>query len=777
MDEKERKKTEASLLKDMEATAASLRKLIVGMPPRELLGYIYAKRLINATADQSVDGEGRTESDDPKDLIDQIQFLLEYVHAVLASDAAPEDLKFDETTCAELFELSRKLRDQAMFFAIASSTGTKTGVFDPDMAHIEIQAKVNWVTVRGNRYDVLEGEFYSYVLAPHDDVLNEVYGVGADEIAEGFQAMANTIRSGHVNAFSVANKQLQSAQTFADTHNKPLADIIEVWGANNPEQREAVGRAYDDMFLGGVANVSRHTKLPSVLLADLAYTRGAETEFFAAGVFSGTPYRTLPARKKPLIQLGHDYYAVDPCSARDAGYRALLFNLLERKPEYMKTFKDRQKVMSESAFADILSDQLPDAQVFQGFYCKAGHNQWPENDTLILIDDVLILVEAKSGANATIASPELDFDRHIQSVEDLVLKAYKQCDRFFRYLNSAEEVPLYELTDGKYKECGSVRRSDYRVMVPIGLTVESFAPLSASCKELAQVKPLLGKHAFISLSIDDLFVLKRFLPTPGSFAHYLEVRQSVAGIRCANLFDEFDHLGAYLTGNRFDFDLTEQLNGGKADMVVWNGMSEIVDKCFALENWETQVFPAPRIPDEVLKLLDALDTSRAKGWLSAESYIRNLKGEGNSNLAAMLIEHRETLTERPFRYLVSDCDGDLLFVWLQQYNHPVDWTQVDSTASAAALAYNAKSVIGIFAKVSANGAYRQAKPISVEIPTSKTSENEHVYEEATRMAQHARAFKPKPSRNTARPVRTKKLRRNDICFCGSGLKYKRCHGR
>ncbi|MCO1445309.1 hypothetical protein [Burkholderia multivorans] len=80
-----------------------------------------------------------------------------------------------------------------------------------------------------------------------------------------------------------------------------------------------------------------------------------------------------------------------------------------------------------------------------------------------------------------------------------MLKAYKQCERFFNYLNSSDEVPLYHLVDGKYEECGRVRRADYRVMVPIGLTVESFSPFSTYCKELPQVEPLLGRHAFISL--------------------------------------------------------------------------------------------------------------------------------------------------------------------------------------------------------------------------------------------------------------------------------------
>ncbi len=772
MDDKEQKEAEASILKDMQATAARMRELIVVMPPHDLLGYIYAQPKIKSMVDQGVAVEGQREADGQEDLIKDNQFLLEYVHAVLASDAAPDDMKFDVSKCAELFQLSRKLREQAGCFVVESSVGTKTGVFGPDTAHIEVRAKFTWVMLRGNRYPVLEGEFYRYVLAPHDDVLKEVYGVGAADIAEGFQAMADAMRFGHDDANTELTKQFEAAQAFAEANNKPL----EEWRANNVKQSEAARRAVDDMFRGGIANVSRHTKLPPMLLADLAYSRGEETEFFAAGDFAGTPYRTLPARKKPLIQLGADYYAVDPCFARDAGYRVLLFNLLQRKPDYKKTFEDRQKTMSEAAFADILSAQLPGAKVFHEVYYKdPASKQWSENDTLILVDDVLILVEAKAGAAATIASPELDFDRHAQSVQDLVLKAYEQCDRFFRYLNSEDEVPLYQRTDGKYKERVRVRRSDYRVMVPIGLTVESFSPLAASCKDLPQVEPLLGQHAFISLSIDDLFVLKRFLPTPGSFAHYMEVRQSVAGIRRAHLFDEFDHLGAYLERNRFDQDLAEQL--GKASMVLWDGMSEIVDKCFEGEGWETQALPAQNIPEEVSKLLDALDATRASGWLSVESHIRNFGDDGKNDLAKNLTDLRRTLKKHPYRYFSLAEDGDPLFVWFQKYNQQVDWTQVNSKASAVAVALKAKNVIGVLAVVHADETYHQAQAFTVQVPTLRTTENAHIYEDAARMTQPAQMLNSNQSKTAIRTMKTKKPGRNDPCPCGSGIKYKKCHGR
>lgn len=777
MDEKKRKETAASLLKDMEKSTAQIRELIVAMPPHDLLGYIYAQYMKKAMADQSADQE-QHEAGGQSDLINENQFLLEYVHAVLASDVAPVDVEFDEALCAELFELCRNLRKQAMFFAMVTSADTKDGVFGPDTAEIEFRAKSNWVMLRGNRYQVLEGEFYRYVLAPHDDVLKEVYGIGAADIAEGFQAMADATRSGHADAIMEMMKQIEAAQAFAAAQDKPLEDVMEAWVAANAEQSKAAGQAVDDMFRGGIANVSRHTNLPPTLLADLAYRRGEETEFFAAGDFAGTPYRTLPARKKPLIQLESDYYAVDPCFTRDAGYRALLYNLLQRKLDYKKTFEDRQKSMSEAAFADILAAQLPGATVLQEVYYKDPVNkEWSENDTLILVDDVLFLVEAKAGAAATIASPALDFGRHAQSVQDLVLKAYMQCERFFNYLNSADEVPLYHLVDGKYVECARVRRSDYRVMVPIGLTVESFSPFSAYCKELPQIEPLLGKYAFVSLAIDDLFVLKRFLPTPGSFAHYMEVRQAVAGIRRAHLFDEFDHLGAYLKKNRFDQDIADQLKGDKANMLILDGMSDIVDKSFESENWENAPFPTQDFPEEVLKLLEALDATRKRGWLSADSNIRDFGEESRNNLAKTLSDLRQTLSQYPARYFLLSGDGKPLFVWVQQHDLQVDWKKVNDKASAAALSVKASSVIGIVAEVGAAGTYHQAQSFAIHIPTERTEENAHIYEDAVRMSQPKRVVNLNQPKNVTPPGKTKKPGRNDPCPCGSGAKYKRCHGR
>jgi hypothetical protein len=774
LNEKKRLEMVASTMKEMEALGRRMRNLIAAQPPLDLLGYIYAQHILRDYR-KPEETERPKPADDPGALTNERQFLLEYVHAVLASIPAQDDTTFDEAACAELFECASKLKSTTMFHAMVSSTGTENGSFGPYTADIEFHAKSTWILLRGNRHQVLESEFYAFVLAPHDAALRETYGIGADEIATGFQDMANTVRTGQSDAIEKIAEQFGAAQAFAEAQGKSFEEGSADWVKDHHAEMASTGLAFDDMLRGGVCNVSRHTALPPTLLADLAFERDEEKEFFKDGPYAGTPFRTLPARRRPLIKLGDDFYAVDPCFARDAGYRALLWNLLRRKPEYKKDFETRQKSMSEAAFFQIFDTQLKGATIHQEVYYKDPvTGQWVENDTLVLIDDALILVEAKAGAAATIASPTLDFSRHTRAVQDLVVKAYKQCKRFFDYLESADEVSIYKRTSDKYVECGRLRRSDYRIMLPIGLTVESFSPFSAMCKELPVIAHLLGKYPFFSLSIDDLFVLKRFLPTMGQLAHYLEVRQVVAGMRGAHLFDELDHLGAYIKKNRFDQDLAEQFSNDKPGMVVWDGMSAVVDRHFEGEDWEMRPVPTQYFPNEVLGLLGALDRARVPGWLSAESDIRNYGEEGRNELAHLLATCRTTLDEHPSRYFCFIGEPSL-FVWLQRAGTGYNPLAVSDKASAAALATKSPSMIALLVGVEAAGSYVTAQRYDVDVPLERTAANSRIYEDAERMLSHQGAIKTAGTGQRSAPVQ--RPGRNDPCWCGSSLKFKKCHGR
>ena len=616
---------------------------------------------------------------------------------------------------------------------MATSAGRRDGEFGDYTSDVEFRAKSNWIMMRGNRYQVLEGEFYRFVLEPHDALLRDIYGVSAEDIAVGFQDIADAVRAGQANALELIMRQFDDAQTFAEASSKTLEEATPVWFEQHATNRTAAATAFDDIFRGGICNVSRHTNLPPTLLEDLAFKRGEEAEFYAEGPYAGTPFRTLPARKKPLIQIESDYYGVDPCFTRDAGYRALLYNLLKRRPEYRKEFETKQKSMSEAAFFEILDVQLKGAKINQEVWYKHPvTRQWVENDTLIRIDDVLFLVEAKAGAAATIASPAVDFPRHVQAVQDLVVKAYNQCKRFFEYLNSADEVPIFVRKDGKYVECDRIRLADYRLLFPIGLTVESFSPFSAMCKELPDIVPLLGKHAFLSLSIDDLFVLKRFLPTTGELSHYLEVRQAIAGMKGALLFDEIDHLGGYIKKNRFDLDIADQKTRDNPTMTIWNGWDDVVNRHFEGEDWETRKIPTQEFPDEVLRLLIAIDQTRAPGWLAVESLIRTYGEDGRKDLANLLFKCRATLDKHNSRYFML-AGKPSLFVWLQKSSTDFDMQAVTNKAAAAALSANSASTVFIFAAADAVGGYGRAFSFPVDVPVAQTPENATIFNEADRM--------------------------------------------
>ena len=89
----------------------------------------------------------------------------------------------------------------------------------------------------------------------------------------------------------------------------------------------------------------------------------------------------------------------------------------------------------------------------------------------------------------------------------------------------------------------------------------------------------------------------------GEIAHYLEVRQAVAGMKGALLFDELDHLGAYIKKNRFDHDLAEQRAQNNLTMVIWDGMSDVVDRHFEGEDWEARPVPTQNFPTEYCNCL------------------------------------------------------------------------------------------------------------------------------------------------------------------------------
>lgn len=751
-------------LRGLEELAQRLRHLVASQPPKDLLGYLYTALVLGGFGDEET--SSRRTAILPRIELDEAQFLLEYVHAILATTPISAKAELDECICGEITGVATELRNASCTVAMLVAATSSEAQFGPYTKDLLFRALSNWVLMRGTRYQVLEKEFFEFALEPHDDALRRAYNVGARDIAAGIQALADAVRVGHDHAARTIQRSMEEAQKFVALHKQSMEDGIAQWMKECTESATAAGAAFVDLFQGGICNVNRHTKLPVLLLDDLSYAVAEEKEFFAPGAYSGTPFRTLPARKKPLIKFEGDHYLTDPCFARDAAYRAILHNLLARDSRYADEFRHNQKEWSESAFVNVFEHQLADATVLREVYYRRDGN-WVENDTLILTDGVLVLVEAKSGAAATIASPAADFERHARAIRDLIVKAYDQCRRFLEYLSSADESPLYVFKDGRYEEVVRIRLSDYWLVLPIGLTVESFSPFSTSSKQLPGIDPILGKHPFVSVAIDELLVLGRLLPSTGALMHYLSIRQEAAGIKELFLFDELDHLGAYITKNRFFDDLRPQFAQG-ADLIVVNEMSSVIDDYFSQHDWAQKAPPAQDCPEELHELLVALDRTRAPGWIEADSRLRDFGLEGRNNLAKQLEPLRRSLREYPCRYFASRVDFGLLF-WLHREGDTPEMEAVQLKAQAVAESFDVQRVLLFMIGVDDRGHYARAVPHWIQ----RAQATEAVREDAAALTRRTINL----DANTLATAPARKLGRNEPCWCGSGVKFKKCHGR
>lgn len=701
---------------EMETRGKRIRDLVLSQPPVKLLGYLLAQFHMAMTLTQA----GSEEEPRPnKDAIKTFQFALEYVHAIWSSHDAllADTATLDESMAGELMNELAQLEQHTMWYCMASAE-TAT----------EFHAKTTWTMIRGHRYQVLEEEFFRFVLEPHDAALREAYGAGFAEIASGIQNIADAFRTGFSSAANQLLIRMDQTYQQVEESGESLEATLERLKLEDSSFETEMSGIFRDMFLGGVCNLSRHSKLPPPLLEDLSYEPGQNQSFFAEGQFSGTPMRTLPARIKPGIKLGDEYYATDGQFVRDSAYRAIQWGLWKRLP-YRDEWLKRQGRVIEQAYPTIFSEQLGGARRFESVYYRdVATGLWVETDLLIILADVLFVIEAKAGA-MPMHSPATDFSKHERVIQDLIVKAYRQCRRFLDYLASAPEVALFGLVDGEYVETARIRLDQFRLILPIGLTVEAFTPFSAMAKELPEIEPILGSYPFISMSVDDLFVLRRFLPMTGELVHYLEVRQQVAALKGALLFDEIDHLGAYLTRNRFDNDIREQLR--EADQVSWDGFSDKVDHYFEGEAWEATPPPSQPFPTALAPLLEALDSLRPANWLRFDGMLRDYGQEGRENIGQFIDQLTPTLAKYPRRRFQIGEDEPLQ-IWLCRRNAVPSPVERQFQAQAGCLAMGASDINVVVIEYGNRGQICACRCDTYTAPSILQGDYAQLHEEAER---------------------------------------------
>jgi hypothetical protein len=190
-----------SLREELEQLGAKVTALALVQPTTGLLGYVWGQLFV-----ERIRG-GADKEKEPVPGFELIQFALEYLHAIWSGNSGPfpED-PLDEEKAKELLALFADFRIKTQQFCMVSSLANRANATELQ-SDLDFQAKSTWVLIRGHRHQVLEEEFFQFVLAPHDDALNQAYGAGAAEIASGMQRIADSFRAGHAKAAEIISEQ------------------------------------------------------------------------------------------------------------------------------------------------------------------------------------------------------------------------------------------------------------------------------------------------------------------------------------------------------------------------------------------------------------------------------------------------------------------------------------------------------------------------------------------------------------------------------------------
>lgn len=432
---------------ELRSVCSDLSELIATQYPPSVIGSLWGMMLISLM--------GRSEPVDdslPPVSVDEssVLFAMEYVHAVAASraDTITEFANVEDGVVEKILELSNSAISKAFQFSF-SSTVPGEGETDYQEKRLNHEILSNWILIRGKRYQVLEEDFFRFVLSPHEDELLDAYGVGSEFIASQIQKITDSTRSGIQTSADALHGIMEEVFGEGDFDKTKAAESL----ANTDS--DLGNRARDamfDMFFGGIFNLSKKTKLPKSLLEDLAYEPGSFDQFFDGSDYSGTPFNTLPARIKPLIKISDEFYACDPNFIRDSAYRAIQRGLVARNPQYKETWNRRQKDLTENSFSRLLAPYLKQARVFRDVYYPIGEGQYAEVDCLVVCDDVLIVIECKAGVEP-LQSPGQKIGGHTSAVERLIVGAFDQAKRFIDYIAGNEPAPIFELREGQgYKK-------------------------------------------------------------------------------------------------------------------------------------------------------------------------------------------------------------------------------------------------------------------------------------------------------------------------------------
>jgi len=393
--------------------------------------------------------------------------------------------------------------------------------------------------------------------------------------------------------------------------------------------------------------------------------------------------------------------------------------------------------------------------------------QCAENDIMVIYDDHLIIIEVKAGSY-TYTAPMTDIESHVKSLQTLVGKADSQAERTLNYLKTNKCVKLYNepQKNKPLEEKFELSIGDFNQVILFCVTLDNFNHFAAKAEKIGFLNL---KNGDIVLSIDDLRVYADYFDSPCTFLHFLKQRKLATSVESIALNDELDHLGMYIKHNMYSITASE-ING---DKINWLGYREDLDTYFSgLSTGETMPpKPVQEIPERLKEIITLLDSSHICKKSLLASFLLDFSQEARDELDSYIESCLSRQKQRNKMSIISTFGN----VRYSMFCHQVD---VDSFSEEYSRNYTLSTMV--YCKEESRlefHLYYDKDDKLIDINFQFLNQTDIPSDRIGELRNLGSQYAESRIKSYIKQNGNEKIGRNEVCPCGSGLKYKKCHGR
>ncbi len=694
--------------------------------------------------------------------------LVEYIQSVLVSTKLDEN-RYDRETqdkmVMEVFSDIEELYTKCQYFyLIWAAREFERGILSDKEIEYIVEAQL-FSNVRGNRYQFQQLNDIETLILPHNDIIEELYGISAKEFIEGLKKLEYSLSSAKLDVFkdlmNVYKRFQRNAVNKSREELNDLFDEVREYTDSNSIMAKCFG--YD------LHNVKKVTNWSDKLVQSFSWEIGENTDFFEKSEYPGWPIQNLPVQKRPFISINGVGYCFDYYNLFDNVYRILQKNIRLYNDKYEAKWSNIQQEASEKIVADKLKKLMPNASVYVGNYYPVSNSlkKMDENDIMVICDDVIIIAEVKAGS-FTYTSAITDFEAHKNSFKSLIGKADYQCIRTYEYIEKCDSVKFY--TKDKEKKFEFERRKIRRIY-SLCVTVDNFNVFEAKIEKTNFFNVADGT---IAISIDDLDVYVHYFESELCFLHYLKHRQAATRLKTLMLTDELDHLGMYIDQNAYENVVYDNRDYTSFIAV---GFRENIDKYFAGKHNQALCVDKPEqpIPEYINEIFTYLESNNISGRVKFAEFLLDLDYETRAKFD-------ETVKNRIQREQEL---GRVTPVWVESDSAYCAFINIPNIQLLDKLLCRKYAYANMldrkydncwFIWLELNNARKLVNISAEELEYKNHSIDGFSDRELRDFVNFVKKQRMQNGITMSSPSR-KKIYPNVICPCGSGMKYKKCCGR